>query len=236
MSVERVPRCERHNSGGGPWMSESHSVIEEDLAYALPSAVAAQLRDLGLACNNASQLFGQAVLAEEQAADALEATPEEDPATLFRRLVADEHTDARLTFAEQCLATYTVAAASYAAFATTVLAAAVAGTLHGVEAVKPVLPSVLLADPDGLLPAVDLPSGRVDDVLAERVRRSRQRVTAAASNARASGVAGCYDGQSAVAARPDDAVELDTDVPSGLHAYAALLLEVLQLLVTDPRA
>ncbi|MGI5238619.1 hypothetical protein [Dactylosporangium sp. CA-139066] len=217
-------------------MSESHSVIEDELADALPSAVAAQLRDLGLACNAGSLAYRQALLVEEQAGQVFEATRDTDPAVLFRRLVADEHTDIGLSVTEQFLATYAVAAASYATFATTVLAATMSGRLQDVEPMTPVMPSVLLADPDGLLPVVDLPSSLVDNELVERLRRGRERVMAAASNARASGVAGCYDGHSAALARPDDAVELDEDVPSGLHAYAVLLLEALDPLVAEPRA
>jgi hypothetical protein len=217
-------------------MSRSHSVIEDELAAALPSAVAAQLLDLGLACNSASLAYRSALLAEEQADQALDTARHDDPAMLFRRLVAEEHTSAATDVVEQHLATYTVVAATYATAAATVAVAAQAGTLADAAPVKAVTPSVLLADPNSVVPVVDLPAGAIDDEVAAQLRSARQRVIADASNARASGVAAYYDGAAAAAARPDgdDDIELSEDVPNGLHAYAALLVEILCQLATDP--
>ncbi|MFG2042249.1 hypothetical protein [Dactylosporangium sp. NPDC048998] len=231
-----MPHRERHDSGGGPWMSQTHSVIEDELADALPSTVAAQLFDLGLACNTASLAYRQALLTEERAGQALDAIREDDPAVMFRRFAATEQADAALDTAEQLLSTYAVLAATYAEYATTVLAAAAAGKLQDVEPVTLVATSALLTDPDSALPVVQLPPGTAGDGLTERLQQLRRRVTVAASNARASGVTACYDGRSAATARPDGGIELSEDVPDGLHAYAALLLESLGLLVAAPRA
>lgn len=217
-------------------MSGTYSVIEDDVAGALPPSVAVQLLDLGLACNAASLAYRQALLVEEQANQTLAATRESDPAVQFRRFAADEEAEAALDMADQRLATYAVLTATYATFAASMVSCASAGTLTDVDPVKPVAPSRLLTDPDGALPILDLPPATADDDLAEQLRRKRQAVTSAASNARASGVADCYDGRTAAAARPSGAVDLSEDVPDGLHAYAALLVEVLGLLITDPQA
>jgi hypothetical protein len=203
-------------------------VLPADSGRNLPVAVRAALVDMGNASNQIALALNHANLIQAQAMTATDAANAQAGPHSSMASASDDITECALSFINQLIVVYAKTTTTYAVYVTRVAADLAAGREPATPDSSAVVPSQVLSDFEQFLPvaqvsAAHLAQSIVDDHNAQ-VTAARQRLTNLTTMQLFDTPVDQYDDPAAVATRPRGSLDLVTDFPAELHAYAATLM------------